>query len=781
MTTSKPTRRHNSLGWRTGIALLAVTACGGWMLQTAAYGQSSQHAAQTMRSEHLSAHRAGAPDWQSELYANSWDSFYRSPFGAAPTGSQVVLRLVGPAAMTAAAIDLSNVNANANATTTIAMHRLPTSYLKDASGIPTMAGRSVWEGTIPAVDLAKPGVLNYSFEATDHGVTAYYANNGDGYGGVGGLYPNAFGVVNYSITVYARTFTTPAWLRHGIIYEIFPDRFDNGNKANDENPKTQLAIGAGPDGQEALVPIQFHNNWYSTPYDPNVTVTPGSPDYKEELALHGNGNWNTDFFGGDLRGIIDRLGYLQSLGVNTLYLTPIFQSESNHKYDTGNFMEIDPGFGTLKTYVDLVRAAKARGMHIILDGVFEDTGSDSLYFNKFGNYKSVGAWQENQNPSLKSPYYSFYEWSPGNTPPYVDWSGVDTLPQTNTSAKSWQQFVYGKYDAKDPTNPATNSVAAYWLSMGASGWRLDSANNSNFSVAWWTAFRSAVKKVDPQAAIIGEDWNNPTNDNGVDWLTGTTWDSTMNYPFRDAMISFFRGNYNDGNVQNYAMTASTFGDTLMQMLEQYPQPAMYAMMNLLGSQDTERILTILEGAPDATGLTAFQQATWKPTPAQQALGVAKLEEATAFQYGFVGVPDIYYGDEAGMIGFSDPLNRGTYPWGRANEKLIAYFQLLGKIRNGHPVLQSGNYTQLFAQRDALAYARTIRGGKDALGHPAKDATAIVAVNNGPARTLVIPMAGVLKNGALLEDSLHGGRRYVVKNGNLTISMAGYGAVMLFAE
>lgn len=770
-----PAASRKRFPWRTALTVLVAASTGAFALQTGLPTQT------TYAKSLANAHRTSAASWQSEIYADSYDSFFRSPFGAARTDSQVVLRIVGPASLSAAQIQLSSINGNANASATIAMHRLGAAYTHSVPGLDSGAGRSVWEGTIPAHDLAVPGVLGYDFMLTDNHQVAYYGNNGDGYGGVGSLYPNAFGVVNYQITVYARTFSTPAWLRHGIIYEIFPDRFDNGNPATDENPKTQLAIGTTADGQEGLVPIQFHSNWYSTPYDPNVTVTPGSPDYKEELALHGNGDWNTDFFGGDLQGIIDKLGYLQSLGVNTLYLTPIFQSESNHKYDTGNYMEIDPGFGTLQTYINLVKAAKARGMHIILDGVFEDTGSDSIYFNKFGNYKSVGAWQEYQNPKLHSPYYDWYQWSPGNNPPYIDWSGVDTLPQTDTSSKAWQQFVYGKYDAKDPTNPNTNSVAAYWLSMGASGWRLDSADNSNFSLAWWTAFRTAVKRIDPQAAIIGEDWNNPTNDNGVDWLTGTTWDSTMNYPFRDAVISFFRGNYNDGNVQNYAMNATQFGNTLMQMLEQYPQPAMYAEMNLLGSQDTERILTILEGAPDATGLSAFQQATWKPSKAQAALGLAKLKEVTAFQYGFVGVPDIYYGDEAGMIGFTDPLNRGTYPWGRANQSLIAYFQLLGKIRNAHRVLQSGAYTQLLAQGDDLVYARTIRDGRDALGNPAPNSTAIVAVNNGAARAVKVNVSSLLPNGTVLEDALAGNRTYIVAHGAITLPLGAYGAAMLFVK
>lgn len=747
--------------WRVGLTVLLACASGGWLFQAAPVRAAS-------------AITSTPTTWENQLYSNPFDAFYRTPFSAAPTGSEVTLRLVGPASLRSAAIQLSNVNGQSNQTATLAMHRVSAASLKRIAVPPRALKQAVWQGVIPAKDLRVPGILNYDFKVADGSQVVYYANATSGFGGPGAVYPNPFALVYYQITVYNRSFTTPAWLRHGIIYEIMPDRFYDGNPANNENPKTQLAVGFSASGQEQLVPIQFHSNWYSTPYDPNIVANPTSPNYAKELALRGDGQWNTDFFGGDLRGIIDKLGYLKKLGVNTLYLTPIFQSESNHKYDTGNYMKIDPGFGTLKTFQTLVKEAKSRGMHVILDGVFEDTGSDSLYFNQFGNYKSVGAWQEHLNPKVHSPYYHWFLWTPGQNPPYQTWGGVATLPLANTASKGWQQFVYGKYDKKNPLNPAKNSVAAYWLSQGASGWRLDSADNSNFSLKWWSNFRRAVKRVNPNAAIIGEDWNNPTNDNGVDWMTGNTWDSTMNYPFRNAMISFFRGTYYDGNVQNYAINAQTFGNTLMQMLQEYPPPAMYAEMNLLGSQDTERILTILSGAPNANALSAFQQATWKPTPAQAARGMAKLEEVSAFQYGFVGVPDIYYGDEAGMNGYTDPLNRATYPWGRANQTLVHYFQRLGAIRNSHTVLQSGGYRQLLAEGKVFAYARTPKAGEGGQ-------TAVVAVNNGAATSIRIPVATVMANGTILANSLGGVGEVTVRQGHIRLRLAKYGAAILFTK
>ncbi len=727
------------------------------------------------------AHQTGKQPWYAGIYHDSFSTLYRSPFGADRTLAPVTLRIRTPLSATSAAIILERFNGNQNAVATIPMRRLPESFITGALGAAAAKSQTLWEGVIPGADMREAGIVSYHFLIRDRNAHIYYGNNGTGYGGVGGVDTAAYEISGYHITVYDRSFTTPSWLRQGIIYEIFPDRFFNGNKANDENPQTQLAIGTTSAGKETLAPIQFHKNWYSLPYDPAIVPDPHSKFYAEQVKLRGDGNWSTDFFGGDLRGVEDKLAYLQSLGVNTLYLTPIFQSDSNHKYDTGNFLQIDPGFGTLKTWISLVKAAQARHMHIILDGVFEDTGSDSLYFNKFGNYHSVGAWQQVQNPQVKSPYYNWYQWNPGSNPPYYGWSGVETLPLTNTADRGWQQFVYGNWDPQRPMSPAKNAVARYWLAMGASGWRLDSANNSNFSVQWWTAFRKAVKQVDPNAAIIGEDWNNPTNDNGTDWLTGSTWDSTMNYPFRNAVISFFRGNYADGSVTNNQVNATTFGLILQQMLSQYPQPSMYAEMNLLGSQDTERILTILEGAPDAVLLTPFQQATWQPTKSQQSLGVRKLELVTDFQYGFVGVPAIYYGDEAGMIGYKDPLSRGTYPWGRANTLLVQHYRLLGNIRRTHPVLQSGNFTQLYAQGASYAFARTIRGGMDVFGRQAANATALIAVDNGKAETLAIPVNGLLPNGVKLYDALHGNRAYVVANGHVTVQLAAEGGAMLFSS
>ncbi len=605
------------------------------------------------------------------------------------------------------------------------------------------------------------GLMWYQFKVDYKGQTMYYTDNGSQQAGVGQPAFSAGGP-SYQISVYDPSYQTPNWLKHAVIYEIFPDRFFNGNIANDENPNTQKGVYVNANGTEQLGPIQFHKDWYSIPFDPAA----GS-----NAAYAGNGQYNIDYFGGDLQGITDKLDYLQSLGVNTLYMTPIFQSESVHKYDTGNFTKVDPGFGTMQDYLNLVKEAKARKMHIILDTAFEDTGSNSTYFNRFGAYPNTNGAYQNGQVNTASPYYSWYQWAPGQKPPYNSWFGYDTLPLTNTSNPSFQKF-------------ADNTVGQYWIKQGASGWRLDSADNSNFSVPWWNAFRQAVKKIDPNAAIIGEVWGNASNDSGAtpsgtDWLTGSTFDSVMNYQFRNAVLDFFQGNYNDGNEQHNAVNAAGFNRELMTLYSDYPLQSFYAMMNLVDSHDTMRILSVLENAPSPTNMTALQQATYQPTAAQQQLGIEKLKLVSDFQFGFPGDPTVYYGDEAGVTGYKDPLNRGTYPWGFANQDLVNHYRKLGAIRDANPVLQTGTFTPIYMQGNVYAFARTITGGKDVFGNMAQNASAVVAMNNSASpATVAIPVAGTIANGTQMLDELNN-VWYTVQNGSIAMNLAAYqGAILV---
>ena len=708
--------------------------------------------------------------WFDDLKHDSFQPFYRSPFGAVAVGTSVTLRLRGPLGLVNPELRLWGAMGNAAETdlpmTPVAMSA---SQIALATG-DNPANYSWWQVTIPATDITQTGDMWYQFMGRYQGQTIYYDDNGAQVEGIGQPGFSAGGP-SYQLSVYQAGYQTPTWLKHAVIYQIFPDRFFNGNITNDQNPNVDKTVGTLPNGQEGLVPIQFHKNWYSLPYDPAITANPTDPNYQQELKLRGSGQWSSDFFGGDLRGIQYKLDYLKSLGVNTLYLNPIFQSSSNHKYDTGNFMKIDPGFGTMQEWLNLVRAAKARGMHIILDTAFEDTGSNSVYFNKFGTYNSVGAWQQYKNPSFTSPYYNWFDWTGNPASPYNSWFGFDTLPLANTSNPSYQNFVYG----------GKNAVAKYWIEQGASGWRLDSADNSNFSVAWWSAFRSAVKSIDPNAAIIGEIWNNATNDNGTNWFQGNTFDSVMNYQFRNAVIDFFRGNYNDGNVTHSQVDASGFNNELMRLYSEYPLQSFYSLMNLVDSHDTMRILSILSNAPSPTAMSAYQQATWQPSAADMATGIAKLKLVSDFQFAFPGNPTVYYGDEAGALGYKDPLDRGTYPWGRANTDLVNHYRLLGAIRGANPVLQTGTFTPLYTQGGVYAFARTITGSKDVFGAPAQDASAIFVMNNAASgSTVTIPVQGTVADGTAMLDELSG-QWYTVTNGSVTLPLGAYQGALLIAN
>lgn len=707
------------------------------------------------------------PAWMQAYAHDSFQAFYRSPFGAVSTGTPITLRLRAPLSVKSATLRLWGA-ADQSGEIDLPMQKLQMSgdELAQQTGVQDINDYTWWTVTIPAADVTTPGTMWYQFVTeTDTGQVVYYDDNGAQLEGPGQVGLSSDGP-SYQISVYERGFQTPDWLKHAVIYEIMPDRFYNGNIATEENPNTQKGIYVGADGTESLGPIQFHENWDSPPYDPNI---PPLSDPKI-ASLRGNGQWNIDFFGGDLQGIEDKLDYLKSLGVNTLYLMPVFEAESNHKYDTADYFKIDPGFGTQQDWLNLVQAAHAKGFHIILDGVFEDTGSDSVYFNKFGNFHSNGAWQaylKNQ-PSL-SPYYSWYVWTGNTSNPYDSWFQIDTLPLTDTSNPAYQRFVYG----------SDNSVARVWIREGADGWRLDSADNGNFNTAWWGGFRQAVKSIDPNAAIIGEIWDNATNDNGTDWLTGSTFDSVMNYQFRNAVIDFFRGTYNDGNVQHHAVDAAGFNQELMRLYSEYPLQSFYSMMNLVDSQDTMRILTILENAPQPGDLSALQQDEYRPSPAAEQLGIERLKLVSDFQFSFPGDPTIFYGDEAGLTGYSDPLNRRTYPWDNQNLDLLNHYRKLGAIRNANPVLQTGDFTPLYAQGMVYAFARTIRNGRDVFGVPAEDATAIVAINNqNQAITVTIPTDGTVADGSTMLDELNN-QWYKVQNGGITLTLQSYqGAILV---
>lgn len=454
-------------------------------------------------------------------------------------------------------------------------------------------------------------------------------------------------LVRWQLTVYEDT-PTPAWFGQGVTYQIFPDRFR----------RTSVPDVGGMVGRRWV-----HDNWSDQP----VFL----PDEQGQIT-------NRDFFGGSLAGITEKLDYLKSLSVSTLYLNPIFEADSNHRYNTADYHAIDPMLGSEEDFRTLCREAHARGIHIILDGVFNHTGSNSRYFNAEGFYPEPGAAQ-----STESPYFSWYSFHPWPTD-YDAWWGVHTLPAVNEEQPDYRRFIISD----------KNSVVRHWLRDGADGWRLDVADE--LPDDFIAAIRDAIQAEKPNGYLLGEVWEDGSNKIAYSrrrrYLLGRETHGLMNYPFRTALLAWLGGG-----------DAAAFRDDMETIRENYPPAAFYGAMNFLGTHDTPRILTLLgvEQTPEDKG----QRAAYRLSPAELARGQKKLRLAAMLLYSFPGSPTLYYGDEAGMQGFEDPLNRGTYPWGGEDGSLLAFFRRLGQLRAERISMQCGIIRYLHAQGGGLVVER----------------------------------------------------------------------------
>ena len=454
-------------------------------------------------------------------------------------------------------------------------------------------------------------------------------------------------LARWQLTVYEDT-PTPAWFGQGVTYQIFPDRFR----------RTSVPDVGGMVGRRWV-----HDNWSDQP----VFL----PDEQGQIT-------NRDFFGGSLAGITEKLDYLKSLSVSTLYLNPIFEADSNHRYNTADYHAIDPMLGSEEDFRTLCREAHARGIHIILDGVFNHTGSNSRYFNAEGFYPEPGAAQ-----STESPYFSWYSFHPWPTD-YDAWWGVHTLPAVNEEQPDYRRFIISDKD----------SVVRHWLRDGADGWRLDVADE--LPDDFIAAIRDAIQVEKPNGYLLGEVWEDGSNKIAYSrrrrYLLGRETHGLMNYPFRTALLAWLGGG-----------DAAAFRDDMETIRENYPPAAFYGAMNFLGTHDTPRILTLLgvEQTPEDKG----QRAAYRLSPAELARGQKKLRLAAMLLYSFPGSPTLYYGDEAGMQGFEDPLNRGTYPWGGEDGSLLAFFRRLGQLRAERISMQCGIIRYLHAQGGGLVVER----------------------------------------------------------------------------
>ncbi|MBW4861990.1 MAG: glycoside hydrolase family 13 protein, partial [Paeniclostridium sp.] len=432
----------------------------------------------------------------------------------------------------------------------------------------------------------------------------------------------------YQITVSRKT-ESPKWFKEGILYHIFVDRFNRTGKIN--NPKKNSFIYA---------------NWEDTPmYIKN----------KENEVIR----W--DFHGGNLKGIISKLNYLKGLGVTVIYLSPIFKSQSNHKYDTGDYKTIDPMFGDEEIFKELIYKASKKGINIILDGVFSHTGDDSIYFNKYGNYDSLGAYQ-----SKNSKFFSWYNFK--DYPNEYDcWWGVKSLPNVNEIENSYMDYIIRDKD----------SVIKKWMNYGVKGWRLDVVDE--LPSKFLETLKKETLNIDNESVIVGEVWEDASNKISYSerrkYFLGNQLNGVTGYVFKNIVVEFLKGNINSQDVYNRFMTIK----------ENYPKDAFKSNLNLLGTHDTRRILTELNEEKELLKLAVFIQMT------------------------FEGVPYVYYGDEAGLIGETDPDNRRTYPWENEDKDILNFYKKIIKERKNNKLLSSGETKFLkLSNQNILGYIRYIK-------------------------------------------------------------------------
>ncbi|MGL4742425.1 MAG: glycoside hydrolase family 13 protein, partial [Sarcina sp.] len=525
---------------------------------------------------------------------NSQSTFYRSPFGAVKQGEKVeiYIELEHDAKVF---ISLTNFDGT-----------------KEFRWMDRDNERSSWKKNFykTVIDTKdKLGILYYYFQIEREGEIIYYGNNLDSLGGEGQVYfqePKQF-----QITIY-KDFKVPDWYKQGVIYQIFVDRFYNGN-------------------DDGTVTHPKENSFIYSKWDDNPLYIRDSSGRIER--------W--DFYGGNLKGVLKKLEYLKTLGVNIIYFNPIFKAKSCHKYDTADYEEIDEMFGTNEDFEKLCAKAMELGIRIILDGVFSHTGDDSKYFNKYGKFNSLGAAQSKDSQYFK--WYRFYDY-PSK---YECWWGIDNQPNVDEMNESYIDYII----------ESENSIIAKWMRLGASGWRLDVADELPDEFIKFIKRRMKREKND--SVLIGEVWEDASSKISYgqkrEYLFGSSLDSVTNYPLRDAIISFC----------NKQISSNKLSKKIMNLYENYPRESFYSTMNILGNHDTERILTALGNNKQ------------------------KLKIALAIQILMPGVPLIYYGDEAGVQGGKDPDNRRAFPWGNVNSEIYSWVKFLIDIRNKNEAIKSG--------------------------------------------------------------------------------------------
>jgi len=708
--------------------------------------------------------------WWDQLGHDSRDSVYRTPGGPVTTGTEVILRLrAAQGDLTEAKLRLYNDRTNVQSILPMSIGYSDGTY-------------DWWQAAVPAS--ADPTVYWYRFIAIDGTDTDYYEDDAARTMGWG----QAFDETNdysYQLTVYAQDFETPDWIKNAIVYQVFPDRFRDGNPGNNKPAGTFFYGEEGGTVYRSLT-----DDWNTYICDPR-----GADDCA--------GTYSKNFYGGDLAGLTQKLDYLEALGVNTIYLNPIFASPSNHGYDTTDYLSINEMFGTQADYDALIAGLELRGMHLIVDGVFNHVSSDSKYLDRYERYPEVGACE-----SPTSPYrtwFYFTDVTPGSGPcvgsdgtpnaaTYESWWGYDTLPKLNSSNPEVRAWIWDNLD-----NPET-TVAGHWM-LTADGWRLDVAGDVDPGTIndptndYWEGFRNTVHAVNPLGYITGEEWGIANS-----WLLGGEWDAVMNYQFSSAVLSLWRDSTftdNDHNANSSAgalapLSMEQFDERILNLQERYAPEAFYAMMNLFGSHDTNRALFMLDENTNDLEPAGYQNPDYDWSPA-----IEKLKGAALVQMTMPGAPTIYYGDEIGLVGpvakdgsgvwQDDPYNRQPYPWldetgtpfyahlrsQEERDDLYIYYSTLTAARNDHAALRLGDYRTLLIEdnQKLYAYGRNLPGVD----------SAVVLINRSEesAQAVDIDVSGYLPIGTTYEDVLFSSTYTVNSEGKLPqVSVPANGGAVL---
>ncbi len=687
------------------------------------------------------------------LYHDSRADAYRQPYGAVDYTEDVTVRF-RTFADDVQTVRLRTYNLATASERFYTMTPLTVEPNPDTNSYPWQW----WEATIPAPD--DHTIIYYRFLATDGTETAYYEDDGAFDGGAGEPLSTSADR-SWNIYYYEPGYDVPEWAKNAVIYQIFPERFRNGDSTNDPtaDPSTN-------DGW--FYPQERGHRFPITPWN---TIVPDPEPYDPQTNPQWYSTYSSTMYGGDLQGILDKLDYLQSIGVTTVYLNPIFDSPSNHKYDGRDFQRIDPNFGDLALFNDLADAMHARGMYLILDMVPNHVSSDSPLFDRFSRWDDA-VYGAGACESVTSPYRDWFFFVPPADPQnpkcaggvdYRGWFGVETLPQINTAHPDVLNYWFEGFNG----DPAT---LTYWMEQGANGYRVDvvpdvvGVNSSFFEVWRDTLEEGGYGPNDPNPAMsYSETWG---EGDVRERVLGDEFDSTMNYRFRNALIGFLRDTtFRDGDFTIAPLTASQFESQLRTIQEDYPAPAFESAMNLTGSHDTNRPVRVLDHNDDPADPSLCSNPT-NPPDHNFEDGRARMRLLSVIQFTMPGAPTVYYGDEVGLVGFGsdpcrdDPYNRQPYPWAdeggyntlpvwrQADNSLLAHYQALGPLRNSKSYLRTGSWDTLLVSdaQNVLAYGR-----KDSSG------AAIVVVNrSGSSQTVTLNLEGYIPLGATLQRQLGDG-------------------------